>query len=166
MFKEPVEVLPNVNYTACATLKVRFAEHNNFSTFIKQTLSILIEVPYFITRSCHQKKGDWQLFRCSDLYRHLGSSRVQTHTMALKACGRSPTSPQDLAPKPASPSAMPPATTTALLSRTDRSQRSSSTHNDHLVLPYSRSFLGWVTNSSLTYFQSCKLVYNWKSRTR
>lgn len=22
MFKEPVEVLPNVNYTACATLKV------------------------------------------------------------------------------------------------------------------------------------------------
>lgn len=23
MFKEPVEVLPNVNYTACATLKVR-----------------------------------------------------------------------------------------------------------------------------------------------
>lgn len=23
MFKEPVEILPNVNYTACATLKVR-----------------------------------------------------------------------------------------------------------------------------------------------
>lgn len=25
MFKEPVEILPNVNYTACATLKVRVA---------------------------------------------------------------------------------------------------------------------------------------------
>lgn len=24
MFKEPVEILPNVNYTACATLKVRY----------------------------------------------------------------------------------------------------------------------------------------------
>jgi hypothetical protein len=23
MFKEPVEILPNVNYTACATLKVQ-----------------------------------------------------------------------------------------------------------------------------------------------
>lgn len=25
MFKEPVEILPNVNYTACATLKVGHA---------------------------------------------------------------------------------------------------------------------------------------------
>lgn len=27
MFKEPVEILPNVNYTACATLKVCVASH-------------------------------------------------------------------------------------------------------------------------------------------
>lgn len=70
----------------------------------------------------------------------LGSSRVQTPTMAPKACGKLPTSPQAPAPKPASPSATLPATTTALLSRMDRSPRSSSTHNDHPILLYSRGF--------------------------
>lgn len=69
----------------------------------------------------------------------LNSSRVQTPTMAPKACGRLPTSPPDPAPKPASPSATPPATTTARPSRTARSPRSSSTHNVHRVLPYASS---------------------------
>lgn len=149
MFKEPVEVLPNVNYTACATLKVR--RYSSFMVLhIHKADLVYVGVPYFCMLLHHaiksyysemySKRPDFYLCHQKKKTCWLCSSRVQTPTMALKACGRLPTSPQEPAPKPVSPSAMRLGTTTALPSRMDRSLRSSSTHNDNLVLPNSRSF--------------------------
>lgn len=45
MFKEPVEVLPNVNYTACATLKVGSALHPRACSRSLQVLPLSWEQP-------------------------------------------------------------------------------------------------------------------------
>lgn len=38
MFKEPVEILPNISYTACATLKVKFCNFGEKKLFFKNVI--------------------------------------------------------------------------------------------------------------------------------
>lgn len=115
MFKEPVEILPNVNYTACATLKVCVA-----------SLPLL-------------KFGFCSLFHALCLLH-----RVQIPIMVLKECERSRTSLRPLAQKRVSPSATQRETTMALRWRTDRSLRSSSIHSHlHHVSDLASNMTTW-----------------------
>lgn len=100
MFKEPVEILPNVNYTACATLKV-----------------------------CAASLPQLRFGLCSLSNAFCLPHRVQIPIMVLKECERSRTSLRPLAQKRVSPSATQLETTTARRWRTDRSLRSSSIHS-------------------------------------
>lgn len=59
MFKEPVEILPNVNYTACATLKVCVASlpHLRFgfcSLFNALCLLHRVQIPIMVLKECER----------------------------------------------------------------------------------------------------------------
>lgn len=59
MFKEPVEILPNVNYTACATLKVCVASLPQLrfgfcSLFNALCLLHRVQIPIMVLKECER----------------------------------------------------------------------------------------------------------------